>query len=60
MKFISFRKCRLLDMPMMEMLKHNRETVFVSLTVCSGIKDVVDPDGKSHPAHQGRRRVIPK
>ncbi|KAG0212068.1 Histidine biosynthesis bifunctional protein hisB, partial [Mortierella sp. GBA43] len=46
----SFRNCPLLDMPMLEVLKRTSETVFVPLTIGGGIKDVVDPDGKLHPA----------
>ncbi|KAF9362224.1 Histidine biosynthesis bifunctional protein hisB [Mortierella sp. NVP85] len=46
----SFRNCPLLDMPMLEVLKRASETVFVPLTIGGGIKDVVDPDGKLHPA----------
>ena len=46
----SFRNCPLLDMPMLEVLRRASETVFVPLTIGGGIKDVVDPDGKLHPA----------
>lgn len=46
----SFRNCPLLDMPMLEVLRRTSETVFVPLTIGGGIKDVVDPDGKFHPA----------
>ncbi|KAF9404972.1 Histidine biosynthesis bifunctional protein hisB, partial [Podila epigama] len=46
----SFRNCPLLDMPMLEVLRRTSETVFVPLTIGGGIKDVVDPDGKVHPA----------
>ncbi|KAG0343430.1 Histidine biosynthesis bifunctional protein hisB [Podila humilis] len=46
----SFRNCPLLDMPMLEVLRQTSETVFVPLTIGGGIKDVVDPDGKLHPA----------
>ncbi|KAG0016666.1 Histidine biosynthesis bifunctional protein hisB [Podila clonocystis] len=46
----SFRNCPLLDMPMLEVLRRTSETVFVPLTIGGGIKDVVDPDGKLHPA----------
>ncbi|KAG0058039.1 Histidine biosynthesis bifunctional protein hisB, partial [Linnemannia elongata] len=46
----SFRNCPLLDLPMLEVLRRTSETVFVPLTIGGGIKDVVDPDGKLHPA----------
>ncbi|KAG0348144.1 Histidine biosynthesis bifunctional protein hisB, partial [Gamsiella multidivaricata] len=46
----SFRNCPLLDMPMLEVLRRTSESVFVPLTIGGGIKDVVDPDGKLHPA----------
>ncbi|KAG0374340.1 hypothetical protein BGX24_010517 [Mortierella sp. AD032] len=46
----SFRNCPLTDLPMLEVLRRTSETVFVPLTIGGGIKDVVDPDGKLHPA----------
>ncbi|KAF9917140.1 Histidine biosynthesis bifunctional protein hisB [Lobosporangium transversale] len=46
----SFRNCPLMDTPMLEVLRRASETVFVPLTIGGGIKDVVDPDGKLHPA----------
>ncbi|RUP45701.1 hypothetical protein BC936DRAFT_147845 [Jimgerdemannia flammicorona] len=46
----SFRNCPLADIPMLEVLRRTSETVFVPLTIGGGIRDVVDPDGKIHPA----------
>ncbi|TID22217.1 imidazole glycerol phosphate synthase hisHF [Venturia nashicola] len=43
----SFRNCPAADLPMLEILRRTSETVFVPLTVGGGIRDTVDPDGKT-------------
>jgi glutamine amidotransferase/cyclase len=43
----SFRNCPASDLPMLEILRRTSETVFVPLTIGGGIRDTVDPDGKT-------------
>ncbi|QDS71605.1 hypothetical protein FKW77_006643 [Venturia effusa] len=43
----SFRNCPAADLPMLEILRRTSETVFVPLTIGGGIRDTVDPDGKT-------------
>jgi len=43
----SFRNCPAADLPMLEVLRQTSETVFVPLTIGGGIRDTVDPDGKT-------------
>ncbi|KAI9882803.1 MAG: Autophagy protein 7 [Watsoniomyces obsoletus] len=46
----SFRKCPLVDTPMLEILRQTSQTVFVPLTIGGGIRDTVDADGTKVPA----------
>lgn len=46
----SFRNCPLKDVPMLEILRKTSETVFVPLTIGGGIRDTVEPDGRTVPA----------
>jgi glutamine amidotransferase/cyclase len=41
----SFRKCPLVDTPMLEILRRTSQTVFVPLTIGGGIRDTVDANG---------------
>ncbi|KAF2435982.1 imidazole glycerol phosphate synthase HisHF [Tothia fuscella] len=43
----SFRNCPVADLPMLEILRRTSETVFVPLTIGGGIRDTVDPNGKT-------------
>jgi len=43
----SFRSTPVHDLPMLEILRRTSETVFVPLTIGGGIRDTVDPDGKT-------------
>ncbi|KAI9208621.1 uncharacterized protein BJ171DRAFT_561194 [Polychytrium aggregatum] len=46
----SFRDCPVKDLPMLEVLSKTSETVFVPLTIGGGIRDIVEPDGKTWSA----------
>ena len=46
----SFRNCPLVDLPMLEVLRHTSENVFVPLTVGGGIRDTVGANGTVTPA----------
>ncbi len=45
-----FRDFPLQDQPMLEVLEHTSESVFVPLTIGGGIKEFTDSDGKYHSA----------
>jgi imidazole glycerol-phosphate synthase len=46
----SFRSSPLGDLPMLALLQHTSESVFVPLTVGGGIRELTDPDGTTHSA----------
>ncbi|KAI9228854.1 MAG: hypothetical protein DHS80DRAFT_14911 [Piptocephalis tieghemiana] len=46
----SFRNSPLEDQPMLDCLRKASTSIFVPLTIGGGIRDTVDPDGKTRPA----------